>query len=707
MKCTNITKNLKKAVDFYVDQDGLSETEAQKLVQECEDPYFQEIVESLSKDEIPSTERLQISGLADKEQLEKLFGRDGTTPLLRRLQFFKEHETSDLQKLSAQHADAIWIHKALVLEDGLNLRFFPEVMREKKEVIYAALYQNPKAFIHFSQKLKNDINYVRKLIQDRPQIFPHLEESMKYDSEILCIVMEKAPKMLSDVLPYIKDDRRAGLLAIAIDPSVTKDLAALKENRKFIYEAVHSSPRILEHISEDTLSDLDFVFTLIKVNPQTVKYLPDHLRENADFIVKCLQEGAGPALLKYVDPDLLEDFEFALRAAKAEPWAYQYFDKDVQNSRDILLVAVTRNGGVIQFAPKQFLSDRELAIATVRSAGWSLQFFDIAIRSDAQIVELAVQQDGIALRYAIEMFRDDKRLALLAVSKSGLALQDLSLRLRRDLDVILIAVRQYPRGIRAVPEDIQTDIIQRPDIQKLLFDTNITLITHPNLLSADLKERYGYLTAMSREFDIPVHKFDTNELEALIHNRTHLDETDSRPLAVIFDPDPHTDEDKVFNFPSITSQLFKSHRVVYFRIQSTGELTTFFHEATKVKKASFLTIGGHGLPQSLLLGDTGGWDERRLDVSDSEVLAAMEQGLATDAQIFFLSCSLFNIFVRESFGRMTSRVWKDRELLGFNTPETPWAVDIKGTRTDGRLAIEATHNNSIVKCVNGVCEIVK
>jgi len=377
-------------------------------------------------------------------------------------------------------------------------------------------------------------------------------------------------------------------------------------------------------------------------------------------------------------------------------------DKDLKGERAIVLAAASKDGGIVQFLPSEFrehLNDKKIALAAVRSAGWSLQFFGESIRDDDEIVEEAIKEDGYAIRYASARIRDIERYALLAIENGNIVIDGLSDRLKGEIDIVRAAARKNPRSISFVDQKFFTD----PEIQKLVFECDISLIKEPELLSPELKARYDSIMAKAREFNIPVDKFNTSQLEELIHNRTHLDGEDDRPLAVIIDP--MSDDEGAFDYQGSERDIFDTHRVVYFRVNNTVELLQHYRAVTEHKKVDLLFVGGHGTSDRLHLGDVGDYDVRYLDKSDAKELMAIERGLEDDATVIFFSCSLFNVFVGESFGRMASRIIDGRRLFGLYRPDDWMTFQVEVDEMDG-IKVEGLHDRSIVRCIDGECKIV-
>ena len=160
-------------------------------------------------------------------------------------------------------------------------------------------------------------------------------------------------------------------------------------------------------------------------------------------------------------------------------------------TRELVLAAVQKDGGALQYASHVARADRDFVLAAVRQSGMALAYASDALKAEKKVVLAAVQQQGMALQHASDALKADpeimlavvrqlkaeKELALTEVQQDGTALQHVSDALKDDKEVVLAAVRQDDLG-QAL--QYASDALQ--DDEEVLF---VALSTRKSLLDAN------------------------------------------------------------------------------------------------------------------------------------------------------------------------------------------------------------------------------
>ena len=53
-------------------------------------------------------------------------------------------------------------------------------------------------------------------------------------------------------------------------------------------------------------------------------------------------------------------------------------------TREIVLAAVTKSGGVLEYTPAEMRADREIVLAAVTENGWALEYASTEMQADMQ-----------------------------------------------------------------------------------------------------------------------------------------------------------------------------------------------------------------------------------------------------------------------------------------------------------------------------------
>ena len=71
----------------------------------------------------------------------------------------------------------------------------------------------------------------------------------------------------------------------------------------------------------------------------------------------------------------------------------RYASKELQNDREIVLIAVTQNGYVLKYASKELQNDREIVLDAVTQNGRALKYASKELQNDREIVLTAIQHN--------------------------------------------------------------------------------------------------------------------------------------------------------------------------------------------------------------------------------------------------------------------------------------------------------------------------
>ncbi len=133
---------------------------------------------------------------------------------------------------------------------------------------------------------------------------------------------------------------------------------------------------------------------------------------------------------------LKKDHEIVLAAVNQEGWALQFADESLKKDREIVLAAVQQHGSALFYADVSFKQDREIVLAAVNQEGGALIGADESLKKDREIVLAAVQQSGWALQYADASLKQDREVVLAAVKQSGMAIQYSDASLKQDPEIV-------------------------------------------------------------------------------------------------------------------------------------------------------------------------------------------------------------------------------------------------------------------------------
>ena len=129
-------------------------------------------------------------------------------------------------------------------------------------------------------------------------------------------------------------------------------------------------------LHEDRLKDRDFMEQLIEIDQWVLSYADDTLKNDRELVKKAVQSD-GPPVLEAVN-------------------------KRFQKDKEIVLLALKKNGMAIHGVHKSLLEDREVVLSAVKSYGMALYEFDTEGElyiHDKEIVLEAVKNNYLVYKH--------------------------------------------------------------------------------------------------------------------------------------------------------------------------------------------------------------------------------------------------------------------------------------------------------------------
>jgi hypothetical protein len=147
----------------------------------------------------------------------------------------------------------------------------------------------------------------------------------------------------------------------------------------------------------------------------------------------------------------------ALAAIKTHAYNFCSIPNNLQQDKEVVLVAMRQNGKQLRFVPDHLRRDRSVVQAAVETHGDALQYANGDLSADLGIVLAAVRQNGFAICCAHKSLSHDRTIALAAVRQNGAALRCLPPALRADREIVLAAVRRCGLMLWAASRDLRAD----------------------------------------------------------------------------------------------------------------------------------------------------------------------------------------------------------------------------------------------------------
>lgn len=314
------------------------------------------------------------------------------------------------------------------------------------------------------QKLFDDEEIMRKLIEEDGYVFKFASERLKNDREFVKYAVSKL-----------------GIL-IALDENVPHDLCDIKyaspleftperfrDDEEIVLLAADEDPEALQSASQRLKNDRDFVLKIINIQALSLKYaapkfcndrevvklashymagihyafysrdLEERLRDNpdkraGDFFYADYSNSPGDCMFQYASDELKSDREFVLDLIKINSIVFEYISEELQKDREVVLTAVAHGTGLHKVCDD--------VLYRTNSNNQSF-YLDEKFKDDLEIINLALKNSGYNFQFLSEQYRDDYDLFMLAVASHPAAFLYASKRLQQMKSVVIATISAF------------------------------------------------------------------------------------------------------------------------------------------------------------------------------------------------------------------------------------------------------------------------
>ena len=264
---------------------------------------------------------------------------------------------------------------ALVTKDGRDLKLLSVVFKKDKEIVYAAVKQNPYEGLKYA------------------------DASFKSDSKLMFMAVASNGYALCMANENLRKNKELVLAAI---------------------NAKKHSSEVLRCADKSFRKDKEVVLAFIKKNPsKAYHWLDSSLKKDKHIVLEILKRAGY--VLHSVDKVFKKDKEMVLVALKQSGYALEYVDKSLKNDREVVTTALKTNGGALRYATDAQKADKEFVLIAVKHDDEyydALKYADIALTDDKEIALAAVEHNGLALRHVSMRLKHDKKVIMKAIKQN-------------------------------------------------------------------------------------------------------------------------------------------------------------------------------------------------------------------------------------------------------------------------------------------------
>lgn len=389
-------------------------------------------------------------------------------------------------------------------------KYFDDVIKDDKAIALTSMkFTNGKIFMELNDRLRADKELIKL--------------ALTYDLDLKEYAIE-------EVSNNISMDEAFDL--VLSDPDKIKGLTQFKDNSEFVWRCIerhaqeeynyfydeddeendgedlaYSIEVFLPHIDSNLFKDLEFLLKLIDANDALIKFLPDNMLNNREFVyqyaqklfMKHCKDGkfVPEHFYEYIPQHFLDDRNFLLFCIKYG--APLYIANETLLDDEIFVLDAMALGAVAtsRTLSKRLRSDKAFVLKVCEKYNFQLDYSSLIkkVRDDNDVISAISGGYEAAEGKVLEVFSDNKRafmkavesehgyntlingsgsilndkeVIMHAVSYHSNALRDCNDRFRDDEEVVLAAVRNDGSALEFASDRLKSDrsIVIKAVLQK-------------------------------------------------------------------------------------------------------------------------------------------------------------------------------------------------------------------------------------------------
>ena len=348
--------------------------------------------------------------------------------------------------LGYRNQESYEIYLNRVFSNGLELRLFPDNIRDDEEIVFYAVKNNGHSMQYASERLKNDVSFVFRIVNSIERdikmgiFFKYVSD--KITSKFLLEAIKISPSILQCAPDNIKSNPQIVSDCVSKDARTLEFASSVLKNKTEIFKASLTGIGIgLKFTSFRIRDNFDLVYLSVVKRPRSLEYASLRLRKSYGIVYEAIKE--EPTIVQFISEELRDNYELMLMAIKKNGANLKYLSNRLKNNETIVSTAIELFGQNIKFASRYIKCQAKLVHKAVSRTGWALKFASNSLRNKKWIVKTAVAQSGEAFKYASPQLRDDWEIASLAMKTfAGSVFRYASPRLRGDPQFILNSLEE-------------------------------------------------------------------------------------------------------------------------------------------------------------------------------------------------------------------------------------------------------------------------
>lgn len=375
----------------------------------------------------------------------------------------------------------------LIDKGTVELKNLSNDLKCEKDIVSKSIEKDWKSFEYAANELKMDLEYIYEALKIDGRIFFYLSDNLKMNRELCLASVGYSPENYE----FIK----------------CKD----KHDRGFIMEAITLNGFTMCYMDESIKDDFEIAKIAVNQNEFAFGFLSDRLRNNEELLLDSCRKAESGSELENASNELKSNKNVVLEILKFSdnigiPAAIKYSNDNIRSDRDIILIAVKKQGLSLEYASSELKSDKEIVFEAVNEEPSAIAFASSEILDDTEFLNKIIEITETdfkspywhVLENASDRLKNDRVFVLSIIKKNGLAFKLVNDIFKADEEMIIESIL----NVKSIPRIIDDIIVGENDFLihlKNLYKIGATyaslktdLLTNKKRVLAIIKVRNNY-----------------------------------------------------------------------------------------------------------------------------------------------------------------------------------------------------------------------
>jgi len=400
------------------------------------------------------------------------------------------------------------IVKKLITLDSDYLEKASDELRANKDIVDIACKKSTNSIRFASEDIRNDKEFINKYVSEKnPYAFQYVGDKLKDDLEFVKPIVENFGHNIQFVSDRLKNNVELAKSAVENDYNVFNKInEELRDNKELCLTYLNKSSNHFPAMGVSVRSDMDVVKLAIKDNPNNIKFAEPSIYDNREKIEELMKVNNDVYCSLSWESKLKDDDELGFshykKCLENKESIYlnrlDTFNSLLRDDKEFVLEAVQKNPLNLNHVSDRLKEDRDIVFEAMKQDPSVFKFASHTIKCDEDIIKLAVKNDGLNLEHTSATNQNNPEVVMLAVQQNGNSLRFASMDLISDREIVKEAVKQNYNSFEFVSHDLKND---KAFIVELIEETkSLKFLNHASTEIKNNKE--VMLEAFKKDNDI-------------------------------------------------------------------------------------------------------------------------------------------------------------------------------------------------------------